>query len=178
MHGETSSMQQESALFYEVLPKMLYAGACPWESPHESSHLNELLGLGIRYFITLRNDISLDDINAGLPTEIQKPNIYQFAIEDFSIPNEALTQEILTYMHSIVDQGEMLYISCAHGLGRTGTIIGCFLSEYHSMTGSEALMFMNQCRARDHFRLDSPSPETHEQYTYVMHRKSRHAHES
>lgn len=178
MHEELMSMQSESSHFYEVLPNMLYAGACPWESIHEHGHLHELLDMGIRHFITLRNDITLDEIYASLPSDMQKPIITRFPIKDFSVPDEALTHEILTFMQSEIEKGSMLYLSCAHGLGRTGTIIGCYLSEYAAMTGSEALRYMNECRKIAHFRIDSPSPETHEQYTYVMQRKSRHAHES
>jgi protein-tyrosine phosphatase len=65
-----------------------------------------------------------------------------------------------------------MYISCAKGLGRTGLVIACFLSEFYGITGDQALKQMNELRIQSAFEIDSESPETQEQINYVLNWKS------
>lgn len=163
-------MQSKSSHYYEVLPKMLYAGACPWESIHEHGHLHELYALGIRDFITLREDINVLECQSTWSETYPDISIVQFPIQDFSIPLQEVFKQILSTLKAKINLNKKTYVSCAHGLGRTGLIISCFLSDHLEMPGLEAMKLMNQRRKDGEFMVDYNSPETQEQIKFVIER--------
>ncbi len=168
MHEELMAMQCESSHFYEVLPNILYAGACPWESTHESSHLHELFAMGIRDFITLRDDVNVQECHSAWSATYPDISLEQFPIQDYSVPQHEVYHQILNALKAKINSDSKIYVSCAQGLGRTGLIIACFLSDHLGITGNDALELMNQRRKQCHFMIDSASPETQEQIKFVM----------
>jgi protein-tyrosine phosphatase len=62
--------------------------------------------------------------------------------------------------------GEKIYLHCQAGIGRTGTVVGCYLVR-HGLTGRAALQRLNDLR----HRLPFPflSPETEDQRQFVLH---------
>ena len=95
MHDEIETMHSKFSHFYEVLPNLLYAGACPWKSPHESSHLNELFAIGIRDFITLREDVNVRDYQSAWSVTYPDISVEQFPIQDYSVPQYEVYHHIL-----------------------------------------------------------------------------------
>jgi hypothetical protein len=66
----------------------------------------------------------------------------------------------------VVRAGDLLYIQCADGNGRTGTISALLLGILYGLTGSEALDLVQRCR--DHrYGAHGLCPETHEQKMQV-----------
>ena len=161
-------MHSKFSHFYEVLPNLLYAGACPWKSPHESSHLNELFAFGIRDFITLREDVNVREYQSAWSVTYPDISVEQFPIQDYSVPQYEVYHQILDALKTKIKSNSKTYVSCAQGLGRTGLIIACFLSDHLGISGSDALECMNQRRKQWHFMIDSASPETQEQIKFVM----------
>jgi hypothetical protein len=90
----------------------------------------------------------------------------RFAIEDCSVPAPARMDEILAAIDGSISAGRVVYLHCAGGIGRTGTVVGCWLVR-HGMSGAEAI---------DHIaerRIDTPnqwlrSPATEEQREFVL----------
>ena len=171
-------LKTDSTKYYEVIPGLLFAGACPWEIPMESSHVNELMLLGIRDFITLRDDVNLIQINSIRNALHSDISFLQFPIRDFSVPESNMLEQILDILQENIKSHKITYVSCAKGLGRTGLVIGCFLADYYRISNEEALKLMNEKRMRGMFQIDCDSPETQEQINYVIHRLSKHTHAS
>lgn len=161
-------MSSISTHFYEVLPKKLYAGSCPWKSLQETSHVHELYALGIRDFLTLREDLDISALQSTWSLVYPDISILQFPIRDFSVPDSAIFDAIILAMKEYVRLEKTIYVSCALGLGRTGLIISCFLAEHIRISGEKALELMNEQRNKGEFMVDSDSPETQEQIKYVM----------
>jgi len=97
-------------------------------------------------------------------------NIYveykQFPIADMSIPTTDQIQLILDFINTCLDNNQTLYIHCYGGLGRTGTVIGCYLVR-QGRNGIHALETINYLRKNTPFK-NEPSPETEAQRQFVV----------
>ena len=75
---------------------------------------------------------------------------------------------ILDAIDDALDSGDTVYVHCWGGIGRTGTVVGCWLVR-HGCTGEEALAqvaewWMGMAKASPY----RSSPETYEQRQYVL----------
>ncbi|MDD2367052.1 MAG: protein-tyrosine phosphatase family protein [Desulfuromonadaceae bacterium] len=79
----------------------------------------------------------------------------------------ALTTDILDTIDHHIHHGEIVYLHCWGGVGRTGVIVGCWLSR-HGFTGDAALARLKElwqeCPKSSHRK----SPETTEQEQYIV----------
>ena len=170
-------LMTDSTKFYEVIPGLLYAGECPWVMPLESSHMNDLLELGIRDFITLRDDVNSTQISAITHALHSDISVLQFPIRDFSVPEHTLLEQIVDILGEHITSHRITYVSCAKGLGRTGLVIGCFLADYYRISNEQALKLMNELRLHCNFQNEYDSPETQEQINFVMNRNTEYLHD-
>ena len=60
--------------------------------------------------------------------------------------------------------GDPVYVHCYGGIGRTGTVVGCWLIE-QGAAGDDPIATIAELRANIRFR--RPSPETREQVAFV-----------
>jgi protein-tyrosine phosphatase len=65
-----------------------------------------------------------------------------------------------------LEAGEVVYVHCWGGVGRTGTVIGCHLVQNETHTGDQALAALKQLRSSTQ-RAHRVSPETSEQHDMV-----------
>ena len=84
------------------------------------------------------------------------------AIVDFGCPTPEQMSETLDLIDSELERGELTYVHCFGGRGRTGTVVGCWLVR-HGSSGEDALAKIE--RLREH--VPGPSPETEEQRQLV-----------
>lgn len=89
----------------------------------------------------------------------------QYVVEDEKVL--ALVEELLVRFHA----GEVMYIHCWGGHGRTGTIVACLLARLHGFTGADGAektldltAALHCCRVR---KTSSRSPQHPIQYTQV-----------
>ena len=139
---------------YWVQPDKLLAGPYPGSRDPETQRgrLNTLLGVGITAFVDLTQTDEREAYAPLLPEGVQ----YQrFAIRDFGVPSVQRLNTILDAIDAALDEGRKVYLHCWGGIGRTGTVVGCFLVR-HGMSGDGALQEIAR-------RLHSGSPETDEQ---------------
>jgi protein-tyrosine phosphatase len=54
------------------------------------------------------------------------------------VPTPAMMLRVLDTIDTAVAQGQSVYVHCAGGIGRTGTVVGCYLVR-HGMQGEAAL---------------------------------------
>jgi ADP-ribosyl-[dinitrogen reductase] hydrolase len=150
-----------------VLPGNLLAGEHPIGStPQETRRrLERLLAVGIECFIdlTMPEELASYDIDLPISVEyIRKP------IRDHGVPaRREHMVDIQACLDHAVRTGQRTYVHCRAGIGRTGTVIGCFLVE-RGMPGADALEELNRLWQQSKRAESWPHvPETDEQSEYV-----------
>ena len=89
-------------------------------------------------------------------------------IIDLSVPScPQEMSRILDAIDAAMRDGKTVYVHCWGGVGRTGTVIGCWLVR-HGRTGNEALCQIAEWwQGVDKVHRQPISPETSEQREYV-----------
>ena len=159
---------------YWVLPGRLLAGPYPVSSgetlKQEMIELFEQNGISQFVDLTQDNETSplyadvIHGLAAGRSSAVKH---IRFSIPDMDVPSWARMKKILDYIDSSLAQGESLYLHCMGGLGRTGTVVGCFLVR-HGLSGEEALHRLAYLR-RDSDSHWKKSPETEAQRQFILH---------
>jgi protein-tyrosine phosphatase len=152
---------------YWVIPDRFMAGEYPGHRFDQSKtplRLDALLEANITAYIDLTAP------NERLPYEPllrERAGYYQleidyhrFSIGDFGTPSHPNMRRILNTIHRTLAKGKNLYLHCWAGMGRTGTVVGCYLVE-SGMSGAEALRTVNR------LCYYAPSPQTAEQKNFV-----------
>ena len=82
--------------------------------------------------------------------------------------------EILNFINSFVDKGQLVYVHCAGGHGRTGTVAACWLMCRGLAGGYEnALSIIEAMRKDDPYLSYRSSPETEVQDLFIKDWESR-----
>jgi protein-tyrosine phosphatase len=84
-----------------------------------------------------------------------------------SVPRPADLHRLLSRLKTNVDRGTPSYVHCRAGIGRTGTVIGCWLVEHSAMDGKAALKRIAELR-RGTPDGNMRSPEADEQSALVL----------
>ncbi|MCF6241039.1 MAG: dual specificity protein phosphatase family protein [Bacteroidales bacterium] len=82
-----------------------------------------------------------------------------------SIPDKELMCEILNIMDTALNENKKVFVHCYGGIGRTGTVIGCFLIE--NKYADKENIFDKISELRKGLRI-TYSPETDEQKQFVL----------
>ena len=176
-----STIDRPSPYSYWVIPGRFAAGEYPGaKDPAEAApKVESLLKSGINHFIDLTglnmrgqpdnltpySDIAQEQAHRlGLSVDWE-----QHTIVDGSVPEtpQYMTR-ILDAIDAALGDDKTVYLHCLGGVGRTGTVVGCWLVR-HGYTGDEALHRISELwsetglAAKHHHG----SPETREQREYV-----------
>jgi len=156
---------------YWVVPGRFLAGEYPRTMERDSSveKLRALVAVGVTTFVDLTTDAdALEPYDAWLaePSAASAEHHF-FPIPDVSVPlSEDLTRAALDLIDNKLAQGEGVYVHCWGGVGRTGTIVGCWLAR-HGHQGEASLdrlaELWSSCPKSQH----KASPETPEQRRYI-----------
>jgi ADP-ribosylglycohydrolase len=135
-------MPRPLANSYWVLPGSLLAGEYPGDAPGDSrERLAQLLAAGIDTFIDLTQAGERPEYCSLLPAHVQ---YLRLPIVDAQAPADfEQMREIQRHLQSALAVGRCVYVHCRAGIGRTGTVIGCFLAE-QGLDGAAALRRLNQ----------------------------------
>jgi ADP-ribosyl-[dinitrogen reductase] hydrolase len=158
---------------YWVLPGKVLAGEHPAGTTVDATRerLKRLMDAGVECFIDLTEPGEIKPYDVELPLGVEylrKP------IKDHSVPSQRIHMaEILDCLHDTLLSGRCAYVHCRAGIGRTGTVIGCFLAE-RGFAGDAALEELNrlwqQC---DRSQSWASIPETESQVDFVRQWKAR-----
>src|SRR5215217_2268136 len=90
--------------------------------PRTEEALALLQDLGVIVFITLTED--------ALPPDLltkHRLQAYHSPIRDFTAPSVEQATRIVAKIQDYLEEGQVVAVHCGAGLGRTGTILACYL---------------------------------------------------
>jgi protein-tyrosine phosphatase len=158
---------------YWVLPEKLMAGpypASPMLADQTRAQLSWLVEQGISELIDLTNPGERPGYQAEFKSVCARygvqGNWQRFAIADFGLPSPALMSGILYQIEHLLANDKMVYLHCMGGLGRTGTVVGCYYVQ-QGMSGEEALHKIQNLRIGT-ANFQHPSPETDAQQAFIL----------
>ncbi|MCS6796624.1 MAG: dual specificity protein phosphatase family protein [Raineya sp.] len=164
---------------YWVLPGRFLAGRIPSsQNIHKiEDNVKGLVRLKIDYVINLTEPTEqtfegklLNDYTPTLLALAQQAQhqveVMRMPIKDLSVPSVEFMKRILDTIDGIVQAGKSVYVHCWGGVGRTGTVVGCFLQR-HGYTDSHTVLPMIEYLKRTTDLVHRLSPETDEQRAFV-----------
>jgi protein-tyrosine phosphatase len=161
---------------YWVVPGLLLAGAYPGHPDPDEHHfrVKSLVSAGVRTVISLMEPEETD--HAGDPfvpyTDLARqlcPEAVcvRHPIRDVSVPTKAGMLAILDEKDMHTQARTPVYVHCWGGVGRTGTVVGCWLLRHRLAEPSDVLDVLMRLRQQDKERRHRMSPETGEQQRFV-----------
>ena len=159
---------------YWIEPGKLLAGPYPraLNSDQLRAKLNRLLTDGFTLFVDLTGpgEKSLSPYAPLLRQEAARLGLKvehrRMAIPDFDIPSPEQMKQILDMIDQALTTGQGVYVHCFAGIGRTGTVAGCYLVR-HGMNGEQALDELVRLRMGTDFQ-GALAPATPEQRQMVV----------
>src|SRR5690606_1948333 len=158
---------------YWVEPSRLLAGAYPGATTEQRTmyKLNALLDAGIRTFIDLTEDhelIRYDDVLDRIARERGLTVRYhRHPIRDVGVPRSRDDMHaILACIETSLRAGDPVYVHCWGGVGRTGTVIGCYLVSC-GLSGDDALRQLAELFGAMEKSATKLSPEADDQERWV-----------
>lgn len=160
---------------YWVLPGQFLAGEYPGTSyfPEQTrKRLNAFLDDGFNTFFDLTRpgevepyDELLRESAAEYGLQVQYSRL---PIGDFGLPSVAEMQYTLDALAGRLAAGRKLYLHCYGGIGRTGTVVGCYLVR-QGLSGSAALRQLSEWWQTVPKASRFPhSPETRQQAQFIL----------
>ena len=138
-----------------------YPGALPEEDVRP--RLEALRAAGIRSFLDLTEEHEL------VPYQAQAAGLglawRRLPIRDVSIPTRDRMAEILAHIEAEKAARRPVYVHCWGGVGRTGTVVGCWLRE-QGLSGDDGLDTIASLRSETS-KAWRESPETDEQRAFI-----------
>ncbi len=147
-----------------------YPGAV--DSSDASGKLLLLQAAGVDTFIDLTEAGELEPYQPVVATlghpERGAPAYYRLSVPDLDVPSPEHMHRILDLIDSEQARGRTVYVHCWGGVGRTGTVVGCYLVR-HGLSGQEALERIATLWQGMEKRYRAPrSPETDTQHAFVL----------
>ena len=161
---------------YWVIEDRFAAGAYPGDKDRALLEsvpevTEQLLGAGIDRFVNLTQDYQggtdghLNHYDADVE---HTAHVDRFPIRDHHVPSVEEMVTTLDHIDFQLDGGRNVYVHCWGGVGRTGTVVGCWLIRHDYATMDDVLDVIGDLRLGDFGTgLTRPSPETPIQWSFL-----------
>jgi len=156
---------------YWVEPNRLLAGGYPaarYFDEQTRTRLGSLLDCGITCIIDLTKEDEMPSYQKILQEQAGwrgiEVNYYRYPLQDYSLPTRDQMKTILDSLDEALARGRGVYVHCWGGIGRTGTVVGCWLVR-HGLSGKAALKRIKALR--QNVPGGYASPETDAQVEFV-----------
>lgn len=162
---------------YWVVPDKLLAGSYPGhpDSALQLQRLEAMYAAGVRTFLNLmeadETDKDQNPFNPYLPMIRQwgEPiEMVRMSIVDMNIPTTQQMTAILDTLDQFLLRPDVTYVHCFGGMGRTGTVIGCWLMRHGLANSKNVLEIIAQLRQVDTQRRSVVVPQTPTQRQFVL----------
>ena len=147
-----------------------YPGA--WDSGEAATKIESLMRAGVDHFVDLTEARELEPYARTLDEVARRLGLRagheRHPIVDGRVPDGPEQMAgILDAIDLALSEGKTVYVHCWGGVGRTGTVVGCWMVR-HGCTGEQALHQIGEWwqGVEKAWRIPS-SPETPEQVEYV-----------
>ena len=156
---------------YWVVPGHFVAGEYPgdWIRGLARRKLGGLLDAGVRTFIDLTEEGELTAYDQWLEREARARQIeveyHRHPVRDLDVPTSEGMRAILDLIDASIADGRPVYVHCWGGIGRTGTVVCCWLIE-RGRSCEDALADIRQLREGIQKRMIQ-SPEMDGQREFV-----------
>ena len=162
---------------YTIEEGKLYGGEYPGAmSPAAAEvRLRSLIDIGVRTFIDLTAPgdrmTPYEGLLEVLANETSTPlRRISLPVPDMGIPTAATTREIMHAIRQSIEEAPAVYVHCWGGIGRTGTVIGCWFREC-GLDGDAALARVQHLYSSQMPKVTifPKSPQTAQQRSHVRH---------
>ena len=165
---------------YWVVPNKFLAGAYPGSKDRQEAQekVSGLVNCGIRRIINLMEEhetnfanerfVSYEEVlravSEGFGVTVK---VTRHPIKDLHVPSAREMIQILDSIDQSIDEGLPVYVHCWGGVGRTGTVVGCYLIRHGMATQTDVLDRIAFLR-REEITAYRQSPENLEQRRMVQ----------
>ncbi len=166
---------------YWVVQHRLLAGSYPggMDQVSHQKRLEKLFQIGVRAIVNLMepNEVNNhgDPFRPYLPIQEnlasnsnESIRFHLLPIRDVDIPSKQRMFEILDTIDESLNQKLLTYVHCFGGIGRTATVVGCWLIWHKLATPENVMSVIGGLRQADVQRRHRTAPETQEQREFVL----------
>lgn len=164
---------------YAIIPGALYAGEIPSSINDDELErkIQTLYELGVTHIVNLTevNETNFKAIplrqyaqyaEAYYEQKGREVTCLRYPIRDLDIPTITQMRTTIEALNSILKEGGCAYLHCWGGIGRTGTVLGCFLLQNEILDHTTAISYISFLKRNTNIR-HRMSPETIEQCDFV-----------
>jgi len=107
--------------------------------PTSIDEVKWVIGQGVKSIVTVREE-PLDD------ERVKEVKYLHIMSNDMGVPEFVDLGSAVDFIHRRITNNEPVMVHCLAGMGRTGTILACYLVKYQNMSADEAIQKVREER--------------------------------